>query len=96
MKRFFGPVILICVAAIGAYLVYANRQQPQTIDPEPGVVPQQSPRPEPKPRVVSQESIEYLQKLRKRTPFGTESFDLAALRAGMGSRREPKNKDIKQ
>ena len=26
------------------------------------------------------------------TPFGTKDFDLAALRAGMGSRRAPKSK----
>jgi acetyl esterase/lipase len=33
--------------------------------------------------------------LRKNTPFGTNKFDLAALRAGMGSRREPTIKGIK-
>ena len=37
-------------------------------------------------REVSREGIEYLQKLRKRTPFGANDFNLAALRAGMGSR----------
>ena len=40
-------------------------------------------------RAVSQESIEYLRALRRNEPFGTKGFDLAALRAGMGSRREP-------
>lgn len=50
---------------------------------------------QPQPKAVSRESIEYLQKLRKRTPFGAKDFDLAALRAGMGSRREPQGKDIK-
>jgi hypothetical protein len=34
-------------------------------------------------RPVSRESIEYLQRLRKNTPFGANGFDLAALRAGM-------------
>jgi len=40
-------------------------------------------------REVSPESVAYLARLRKNTPFGTNEFDLAALRAGMGSRREP-------
>ena len=40
-------------------------------------------------REVSPESVAYLARLRKNTPFGTNDFDLAALRAGMGSRREP-------
>ena len=46
-------------------------------------------------RAVSRESTEYLKRLRKNTPFGTNGFDLAALRAGMGSRREPTIKGIK-
>ena len=55
-----------------------------------------APAPAEKPKPVSPEGVEYLQKLRKnRTPFGTNGFDLAALRAGMGSRREPKDKDVK-
>jgi len=49
----------------------------------------------PQPKPVSPESVEYLEKLRKRTPFGTNSFDLKALRNGMGSRREPTIKDVK-
>jgi len=47
------------------------------------------------PRAVSREGVEYLQRLRKNTPFGASHFDLAALRAGMGSRREPTIKDVK-
>ena len=43
----------------------------------------------PQPRVVSPESVAYLQKLRNRTPFGTADFNLDQLRSGMGSRREP-------
>ena len=46
-------------------------------------------------REVSPEGIAYLQKLRKNTPFGANNFDLAGLRAGMGSRREPTIKDVK-
>lgn len=47
-------------------------------------------------REISPEGVAYLQKLRKeRIPFGTNDFNLAALRAGMGSRREPTIKDVK-
>src|ERR1051325_11223536 len=45
-------------------------------------------------RDVSPEGVAYLQKLRKRTPFGTNDFNLAALRTGMGSRREPTIKGV--
>ncbi len=47
-----------------------------------------------KPRVVSPEGLAYLERLRKNTPFGTIHFDLNGLRAGMGTRQEPANKDI--
>ncbi len=40
-------------------------------------------------REVSPEGIKYLERLRGGTPFGTNNFDLVALRAGMGSRRQP-------
>ncbi len=54
------------------------------------------PAPELLKREVSPEGVAYLQKLRKeRVPFGTSDFNLAALRAGMGSRREPTIKDVK-
>lgn len=46
-------------------------------------------------RDVSRESIAYLEKLRKNTPFGTNDFNLEALRAGMGTRRAPTIKDVK-
>ncbi|MCC7424493.1 MAG: alpha/beta hydrolase [Planctomycetaceae bacterium] len=46
------------------------------------------------PRAVSPEGVAYLQRLRKNTPFGTNQFDLKALRAGMGTRRVPTNKEI--
>ena len=41
-------------------------------------------------KAVSQESIDYVQRLRKRPSFGASGFDLERLRAGMASRREPK------
>jgi len=46
-------------------------------------------------RDPSRESVEYLEKLRKKSPFGTNDFNLEALRAGMGTRREPTLKDVK-
>ena len=46
-------------------------------------------------REVSLEGVAYLQRLKKNTPFGTNDFNLAALRAGMGTRREPIIKDVK-
>ena len=46
-------------------------------------------------REISPEGVAYLERLRKNTPFGTNDFDLAALRAGMGSRRQPTLPDVK-
>lgn len=46
-------------------------------------------------RTVSQESVEYLQKLRQHPPFGATDFNLEQLRAGMGSRREPTIKNVR-
>ncbi|MBC7856678.1 MAG: hypothetical protein IAF94_24885, partial [Pirellulaceae bacterium] len=46
-------------------------------------------------RAVSPEGAAYLEKLRKNTPFGTNSFDMKGLRAGMGTRIEPTIKDVK-
>jgi sialidase-1 len=40
-------------------------------------------------RTVSQEGTQYLERLRRGAPFGTDNFDLGALRAGMGTRNEP-------
>lgn len=38
---------------------------------------------------ISPEGVQYLERLRRGTPFGANGFDLAALRAGMGARRAP-------
>jgi epsilon-lactone hydrolase len=48
-----------------------------------------------KPRVVSQEGIADLQRRLKGTPFGTVNFDLQGLRAGMGTRHEPRVKGVR-
>lgn len=39
---------------------------------------------------VSPEGAAFLEKLKQRTPFGTVDFNLEALRAGMGTRNEPR------
>ncbi len=91
MKRITGAVLLVCAVAFGGYVVYDN----QTRTRENGDVPPSSGKPVDEPRSVSREGVEYLQKLRKRTPFGTNDFDLTALRAGMGTRLEPTIKDVK-
>ena len=51
--------------------------------------------PEEKPRTVSREGAEYLKKRMKSAPFGATYFDLQALRAGMGSRNEPRLEGVR-
>ncbi|MBI2481009.1 MAG: alpha/beta hydrolase [Planctomycetia bacterium] len=77
MKRFAGMTLLFCVIAVSAYAV--DDHQPQL---------RESAAPEGQ-RAVSREGVEYLEKLRQGTPFGTNEFNLQALRAGMGVRNEP-------
>ncbi len=104
MKFYYGTALLVCVFALGAYAVNDKQVQPKAPaqkdsaaipNVDKGDIPPRSGTADDKPRTASPESIEYLQKLRKRTPFGTKDFDLAALRAGMGSRREPSIKGVK-
>jgi acetyl esterase/lipase len=80
MRRTF--VIALIVIAVGNLLAWAG------LVGQPAV-------PELMNREVSPEGKAYLQKLQKRIPFGTNDFNLAALRAGMGSRREPTIKGVK-
>ena len=91
MKRFVGTVLLVFVLAVGAYAVDDTR--PQTKAPVQNDTVQKDSAD--KPRAVSRESIAYLQRLRKNTPFGTTDFNLERLRAGMGSRRAPTIKDVR-
>ena len=44
---------------------------------------------------ISQEGLDFLERLRRGTPFGTHNFDLTGLRAGMGARQEPTTPGIK-
>ena len=83
MKRFAGVALLVCAIAVGA--LGAGEDKPAIPGVESGDTQ----------RAVSREGAEYLQKLRKNTPFGTESFDMKGLRAGMGTRIEPTIKDVK-
>jgi monoterpene epsilon-lactone hydrolase len=104
MKRIAGTALLLCMVAIGAYAFADNQPQPKATvhnDSAPipnrdnGDVPPPSAAPVDKQRTVSRESAEYLQKLRKNTPFGAADFNLEQLRAGMGTRREPAIKDVR-
>jgi acetyl esterase/lipase len=109
MRRFAGTALLVLVVAVHAHAIDNNHPQP-TAPIQDGTVQRNSaatrsednadiPPPSAaladKPRVVSQESIAYLQRLRKNTPFGETDFNLEGLRAGMGSRREPTIKNVR-
>ena len=107
MKRCSVTALLVFVVAVGAYAVADN--PPQTPVPnapvqtdstasskqDNGDIPLPSGVSADKPRVVSPEGMAYLESRRKSPPFGAADFDLKGLRAGMGSRQEPANKDIK-
>lgn len=102
MKRVPGPALMVFVVAAVANAPADDRTPNATVpkvtvpthkrDDGASTSPSGA-QAEPKRR-VSRESVEYLQKLRKNTPFGTTNFDLAQLRAGMGTRREPAIKDV--
>jgi acetyl esterase/lipase len=62
---------------------------------DPGDIPPPKGSPSGTPRTVSPEGRAYLERLQKNTPFGTVNFDMEGLRAGMRSRREPPNKEIR-
>ena len=83
MKHLAAAWLLVGMVAGSAYAVDDN---PTPRPPSAAVD---------KPRAVSPEGVAYLERLRKNTPFGTNGFDLKALRAGMGTRREPSVEGIK-
>ena len=83
MKRFAGMTLLFCVIAVSSYAVDDHQPQlPESASPE-------------RQRAVSREGVEYLERLRKGTPFGTTEFNLQSLRAGMGARNEPKIEGVR-
>jgi len=95
--------LLICFA-FGAYAAdgsQAPRTTPVAKDSvtipgvDPGDIPPPSGATGVKSRTVSREGAEYLERRRKSPPFGAERFDLSGLRAGMGTRQEPTNKEVR-
>ena len=104
MKCSKAAVMLLFVVAVGEFAFAGNPPGPNPPVQKDSVLPlMQNNGDNPplsaasadKPRVVSPEGIALLQRLSKNTPFGTTDFDLKGLRAGMGARQEPANKDIK-
>lgn len=83
MRRFTGVSLLVWVVTVGAFA--AGEGKPVIPGIESGDTQ----------RAVSPEGAAYLERLRKNTPFGTNSFDMQGLRAGMGTRIEPTIKDVK-
>lgn len=73
----------------------AQKNSATLLNKDSGEIPPPSSPPAASPSTVSREGVEYLQKLRKNTPFGATDFNLERLRAGMGSRREPADKEVK-
>jgi acetyl esterase/lipase len=80
MNRIREMSLFVFLAAIGTYAVAEPPSSASSFA---------------KSRVVSPEGVAYLHSLRNNTPFGTNDFDLKGLRAGMGARHEPANKEIK-
>jgi monoterpene epsilon-lactone hydrolase len=99
MRQLAAKVLWAWTIAIGASAA-SGHEPPASADAQdesstiPGVDARDIPPPadarQGQKRVVSREGIQYLERLRKNTPFGANGFDLEALRAGMGTRREPK------
>ena len=104
MKKYAGVVLLVCVIAVRTYAVDDHLPQPrktaeehsQTIPKkDDSDVPSFVAAPDGKPRTVSREGAEYLERLKKGTPFGIADFNLDGLRAGMGARNEPRIEGVK-
>ena len=103
MNRRGGLVLLILVAIpFGTLLAdqpAEHRAEAQS-SPKPraeardGVSPPQTTVLGASQQPISREGIEYLQKLRKGTPFGAAQFSLEALRSGMKTRRAPATKGV--
>lgn len=102
MMRFCGATLLGFVVTIAAYAF--GQSQPSSdsaiqVNSTASRKPTANSRPAAEgpveKRKPSPEGIAYLDRLRKNTPFGTNDFNLDQLRAGMGSRREPANKEVK-
>jgi acetyl esterase/lipase len=94
----FGVVAVVAIAS-GGDLAHQRAAAQDRAQPAPKEQPEQAavrlPHSDLKPRVVSREATDHLQRLRKNQPFGARAFDLQALRAGMGSRHEPTIKGVR-
>ena len=103
MNHRYLAVFLAFAATACAYAVEEKQSPPAKSVAEDsgairGVDPGDIPSPKEKGgqrRKVSAEGAVYLERLLKNTPFGTNSFDMQGLRAGMGTRLEPTIKDVK-
>ncbi len=89
MRRLSLLAVLGFAIAVGAYAGEGDRLSPNPTSQTDAASLAATAAGDMPARPVSREGIEYLQRLRKNTPFGASHFDLAGLRAGMGSRREP-------
>lgn len=101
MKSLYRAILLICFAVASVFAADEKQSPPPAASPNAIVIPgvdsgdiPAAEKPD-QPRKVSPEGAAYLQKLLKNTPFGTSSFDMKGLRAGMGTRLEPTIKDVK-
>ncbi len=101
MNRRYWAIVLAFVATVNAYAIEEKQSPPQAAPRNASVIPGVDSGDIPaaekgdQPRKVSPEGAAYLQKLLKNTPFGTNSFDMKGLRAGMGTRVPPTIKDVK-
>jgi monoterpene epsilon-lactone hydrolase len=103
MKNISGLSVLVCLFLVGDYCVAEDQRPEKKTAQDPSKVSRgrgEADNVEPSldadgtPGVVSREGLEYLEKLRRGTPFGAVDFNLEGLRAGMGARNEPQVKEV--
>lgn len=105
MRRFALVALLVFLVEVSGYEIGGSRDLRRAMGQDATAAKDnrsiqkpeaaQAAEPTDKPREVSPESVAYLQRLRSRTPFGTNDFNMQGLRAGMGTRKEPTIKDVK-
>ena len=104
MKNSSGMAMLACVIAVSSFAADDHQPQPRPpVQEHSPAILQKGSGDDPRSsgiagdelKTVSREGIEYLERLRKGTPFGTVDFNLSALRAGMGARNEPRIDGVK-
>jgi len=99
MKQFTSTALLAFVVTLGTSAVADDLLNRQTDVPRSSIETDSTASSQQgngdKLRTVSPEGAALLERLSKNTPFGKTNFDLQGLRAGMGTRHQPVNKDIK-